>query len=678
MFERPFRELDIKEGPYHFDNKHQRPWNEFWPLDKDAKRLILSPSKQYKKCKKCKRIIRSQAKHLNCVGKSENQYSFITVKAFEFHQHADPDLNIPLQCAMKLGRLTTFKKLAQHFPNLLKDEDSLRRSVLYFAIQQWSVKLLKPVIDLVKPKSDLLHHVMMFARNGKMPAAQKVVEYFLLSGLSTNNIPEPVDVLHRFCGNEDATYRRCHLNCHLKSHSAIEAAVILQNFPIFNAVLEKTKEDQLGIALHLAVYFGQARFIDAILKKKQRRETSKDMKRIENMYILDIACRSPNINDKVFETLLKYLPDILESQEIFTCDDLSEFRPNVWKTMDLISMSEETTLAKLLSTAHFKKTLKANTTKTNDRLKIIDKTGCLLIRSGVQLGTFQISEEAEDGCIHGICEALLPALESGHFGAVALMIQKEGHILWHCALSKSKCNVQKQFEKQWYPMSRGEKKLTSDHVMIDYIKYVLAFACRKRIPENILQCLIQSGREMEGMQTADIPVKEFESTERLYVLNGCKNPIEKIMRCVLEIVTGGMFEGEINHREQYSWIFAKNCRADIMRLLKFASGAVTCFGKSNIEPLVSLMLSKEELRLLRDCTIMMNLSGQNGYVTFPAGTTLLHLACCTANVDFVKIMLQVISLLSLSFLISQFQIMSNIFVCICNILLQGTLSSQNR
>lgn len=203
------------------------------------------------------------------------------------------------------------------------------------------------------------------------------------------------------------------------------------------------------------------------------------------------------------------------------------------------------------------------------------------------------------------------------------------------------------------------------------------------------------------MQTTDIPDKEFALTERLYVLNGCKSPIEKIMRCVLEIVTGGICDGEINHREyrQYPsrrfrrrqevktyrrrcrqdlWIYAKNYKFDILRLLKFTPGAVTCFGKSNIKPLVYLMLSKEESRLLRDCTIMMNLSGQSNCVTFPSGTTLLHLACCTGNVEFVKMMLQVMSsLLVLSFKIThQFQIIS--VISFCDILLLGAFSCQNR
>ncbi|XP_061192633.1 uncharacterized protein LOC133200833 [Saccostrea echinata] len=636
-YDRPFREFNRNEDPFQYDNEKEKPWNKFWSLNSKVPKLISSPTKRYKKCQKCCDIIKSNSKHHCGKGNPESQEIYVHLRAFEFKHHEEVAFSTPLECAIKAGRMTTMKKLAQNFPNLLKDTDSLGRSIMDFAIQQYSFKIIKSIMDVVKPKASFLYHLMMFSKNGKTVVMQKVLEHFMQSAIIASDIPEPVNVIHELCGL--ARYKKsqhCYLNCFFKNHLPVEAAVILQNFPLFTAILEKTKDDNLGIALHLAVYYGQSRFIDAILKKKHKHETNKEMQEIENMYILDIACRSPYVNEKVFETLIKYQPDILKSRDIFSCDDLSELRPYIWESIKLLTMHEKTTLAKLLSSKHSER-------NSNRKFKIRDKTifdkmGCFLIRSGVQMGKFEIFEESTDTYVHGICEAFLLALESGHFNSAALMLHREGHLLWHCALSSNKCQIQKQFNKTWQSKFSDNDSI----VKIEYIKYILAYACLKHVPENILQSLIQSGREVEGMKTTEITTKEFEISNRLYSLAECKSPLEKIIRCMVEITTGGQFVEEVYNKflKRKIWKQGKIKNFEILPLLQLAPRIVTSFSKYEMRGLFGITVSKEETRILRDCTIMMNLSGEPNSISFPSGTTLLHLGSCTGNVEFVKMILQ--------------------------------------
>ncbi|XP_062591233.1 uncharacterized protein LOC134252746 [Saccostrea cucullata] len=474
-FDRPFREFSKREGPFQYDDEKEKTWNKLWSLHSKVSELISSPTKRYQKCQKCGDIIKSNSKHPCEEENAESKESYVELRAFEYKCHEKVAFNTPLECALKTGRITTMKKLTQNFPNLLKDTDNFERSLIDFAIQQYSFKIIKSVIDVVKPKADFLYRLMMVSKNEKIAVMQKVLEHFMQSVMIASDIPEPVDVIHELC--EKRRYYKilisetwclelnCGYNCNLKSFLPVEAAVILQNFPLFKVILEKTKDDDLGIALHLAVYYGQSRFIDAILKKKHKREISKEMQEIENMYILDIACRSPYISEDVFETLIKYHPDVLKSRDIFMCDglprddlsaddlpeddlsqdDLSKLRPYLWWSMKLCWMSEKTTLAKILSSSH---RFRFRGLRSRDK-SIFDKMGCFLIKSGVPLGKFKNFEDSSDLYVHGICEAFILALESGHFYSAVLMLQREGHLLWHCALSSNKCQIQKQLNRTW-------------------------------------------------------------------------------------------------------------------------------------------------------------------------------------------------------------------------------------
>ncbi|XP_062591258.1 uncharacterized protein LOC134252762 [Saccostrea cucullata] len=138
------------------------------------------------------------------------------------------------------------------------------------------------------------------------------------------------------------------------------------------------------------------------------------------------------------------------------------------------------------------------------------------------------------------------------------------------------------------------------------------------------------------MKTTEILTKEFEVSNRLYCLAECKSPLEKIIRCVVEITTGGQFVDEMYLRKRRKKI--KNF--EIIRLLKLAPRVVTTFSKYDMKGLFEKVVSEEEIRILRDTTVMMNLSDQPNNINFPPGTTLLHLGSCTGNVEFVKMILQ--------------------------------------
>lgn len=47
----------------------------------------------------------------------------------------------------------------------------------------------------------------------------------------------------------------------------MEVVVIMKYFFIFYVVIEKVKDNKLGIVLYLVVYFGLFIFVDIILKK---------------------------------------------------------------------------------------------------------------------------------------------------------------------------------------------------------------------------------------------------------------------------------------------------------------------------------------------------------------------------------------------------------------------------
>lgn len=472
----------------------------------------------------------------------------------------------------------------------------------------------------------------MIADKRKLLATQNVIETFLHSGIQVDYIPEPINFSHT-CKKE--IYEKC--NCDLKQFTLLEAAVITKHFPIFHAVLEKAKDNKLGIALHLAVYFGLSTFVDILLKKMQKREISKEIQAIENAYILDIACRSPHITDSVFDVLLRYQPDFLDSRSIFSCDDLFEFRPGINKRMYLHKIKEQTPLAKLLSNQPFQEN-----SKHRRRQSIIDKAGCLIIRAGLHLGLFETKKERDSSStrIHGICEALLPALESGYFESAISMIQKEGHVLWHCALTKHECDVQKRFRNSFYTVNKNYQNLP-----VEYIKYILMYSCQKHIPEVILQNLIQSGMEIEGIDTTDVSVREFEINDRLFAIAECKTIIEKIARCVIEYVTRIIYS-DFEHLFGWEWI-KKIKKIDLLRLIRCVPGSINCFSNFNCNALSSLIVKRADHSLLRDCTVMLNRSGQPDCITFPSGTTLLHLACSTTNLEFVKLILKVTSIITI-------------------------------
>lgn len=622
--------LEMAGKKFHFIYPEiELPWNEYRAGKILLEELAISPSKKYEVCKNCTTLIKSKKRHICAGDKSENKTILKEFRAFEFHQKADSSFSCLLQNALKAGKITTFKKLIQHFPYLLKEVDASRRNILDFAMQQHSLKAIKTVKDIFKPNADFLHHIIMFAANGKFIAMQLVIETFLQPGLQANFIPEPTIFSHT-CGKEKfKTLSTC--KCFLKSYTLLEAAVISKMNPIFNAILDRTKDDNFGIALHLAVYFGLPEFVDAILKKSTRREISRDIQAIEKAYILDLACRSPHITDNVFEVLLRHQPDFVDSQDMFSCDDLSELRPDIWKRMLLLEIKEKTHLAKLLSNEHLtRKCLKQK------RLQNLDKAGCLLIRSGVHLGLFKSTNEANgtSACIHGICEALRPALESGHFESALLMIRKEGHVLWHCALTKHKCDVQKQFLENSLSKDKSVRQIP-----IEYIKYILTYSCQKHVPEVILQNLIQSGKKIKVIDTTDVSVKEFEMNDRLFAIAECKTLLEKIARCVIEIVTQGIFS-KLAHIVSPKWPLAKNQNMDLLRLINCVPGSINCFSNFSCKALSSLIVKRADQSLLRDCTVMLNRSGQPDCITFPSGTTLLHLACSTTNLEFVKLILK--------------------------------------
>lgn len=468
----------------------------------------------------------------------------------------------------------------------------------------------------------------MTADKMKLLATQNVIETFLPSGIQVDYIPVPTNFFHT-CKRNIHLYEKC--NCDLKQFTLLEAAVITKQFPTFHAVLEKARDNKLGIALHLAVYFGLSTFVDIILEKMQKREISREIQAIENAYILDIACRSPHITDSVFEILLRYQPAFLDSQSIFSCDDLFEFRPGIRERMYLHKNKEQTPLAKLFSNKPFQEA-----SKNRRRQSIIDKAGCLLIRAGLNLGLFETKKERDSSStrIHGICEALLPALESGYFESALLMIQKEGHVLWHCALTDHECDVQKQFRNSFYTELEDHPNLP-----LEYIKYILMYSCQKHVPEVILQKLIQSGMEIEGIDTTDVSVREFEINNRLFAIAECKTILEKIARCVIEYVTRIIYL-DFEHLLGWKWI-KKIKNIDLLRLIRCVPGSINCFSNFNCNALSSLICKRADHRFLRDCTVMLNRSGQPDCIKFPSGTTLLHLACSTTDLDFVKLILKV-------------------------------------
>lgn len=638
-----------KNDPFYYEDI-ELPWNEHRADKTMHQQLCSSPYRKYKICQTCNNVMNTKYRHIctrykicqtcnhrintndghRCANgkyvseKNENEEVFKEYRAFEFHQQPDFYFNCPFQNAIKVGKLTTFKKLALHFPSLLK-KDTSKKNILDFALQHHSLKVMKAVKDVVEPNADYLHHIIMIADKRKLLATQNVIETFLHSGIQVDYIPEPINFSHT-CKKE--IYEKC--NCDLKQFTLLEAAVITKHFPIFHAVLEKAKDNKLGIALHLAVYFGLSTFVDILLKKMQKREISKEIQAIENAYILDIACRSPHITDSVFDVLLRYQPDFLDSRSIFSCDDLFEFRPGINKRMYLHKIKEQTPLAKLLSNQPFQET-----SKHRRRQSIIDKAGCLIIRAGLHLGLFETKKERDSSStrIHGICEALLPALESGYFESAISMIQKEGHVLWHCALTKHECDVQKRFRNSFYTVNKNYQNLP-----VEYIKYILMYSCQKHIPEVILQNLIQSGMEIEGIDTTDVSVREFEINDRLFAIAECKTIIEKIARCVIEYVTRIIYS-DFEHLFGWEWI-KKIKKIDLLRLIRCVPGSINCFSNFNCNALSSLIVKRADHSLLRDCTVMLNRSGQPDCITFPSGTTLLHLACSTTNLEFVKLILK--------------------------------------
>lgn len=638
-----------KNDPFYYEDI-ELPWNEHRANKTMHQQLCSSPYRKYKICQTCNNVMNTKYRHLctrykicqtcnhrintndghRCANgkyvseKNENEEVFKEYRAFEFHQQPDFYFNCPFQNAIKVGKLTTFKKLALHFPSLLK-KDTSKKNILDFALQHHSLKVMKAVKDVVEPNADFLHHIIMIADKRKLLATQNVIETFLHSGIQVDYIPEPINFSHT-CKKE--IYEKC--NCDLKQFTLLEAAVITKHFPIFHAVLEKAKDNKLGIALHLAVYFGLSTFVDILLKKMQKREISREIQAIENAYIIDIACRSPHITDSVFDVLLRYQPDFLDSRSIFSCDDLFEFRPGINKRMYLHKIKEQTPLAKLLSNQPFQEN-----SKHRRRQSIIDKAGCLIIRAGLHLGLFETKKERDSSStrIHGICEALLPALESGYFESAISMIQKEGHVLWHCALTKHECDVQKRFRNSFYTVNKNYQNLP-----VEYIKYILMYSCQKHIPEVILQKLIQSGMEIEGIDTTDVSVREFEINDRLFAIAECKTIIEKIARCVIEYVTRIIYS-DFEHLFGWEWI-KKIKKIDLLRLIRCVPGSINCFSNFNCNALSSLIVKRADHSLLRDCTVMLNRSGQPDCITFPSGTTLLHLACSTTNLEFVKLILK--------------------------------------
>lgn len=638
-----------KKNPFYYEDI-ELPWNEHRANKTMHQQLCSSPHRKYKICQTCNSVMNTKYRHLckkykicqtcyhridtnghRCANgeyvyeNDENEEVFKEFRAFEFHREPDFYFNCPFQNAIKLGKLTTFKKLALHFPSLLKNDTS-RKNILDFAMQQHSLKVMKTLKDVVVPTADFLHHVIMTADKRKLLATQNVIETFLPSGIQVDYVPEPTNFTHT-CKKK--IYEKC--NCDLKQFTLLEAAVIMKHFPTFHAVIEKAKDNKLGIALHLAVYFGLSTFVDIILKKMQTREISREIQAIENAYILDIACRSPHITDSVFEVLLRYQPNFLESRSIFSCDDLFEFRPGISERMYLHENKEQTPLAKLFSNQPFQET-----SKHRRRQSIIDKAGCLLIRAGLNLGLFETKKERDGSStrIHGICEALLPALESGYFESALLMIQKEGHVLWHCALTNHECDVQKLFRNSFYTELEDHPNLP-----LEYIKYILMYSCQKHVPEVILQKLIQSGMEIEGIDTTDVSVREFEINNRLFAIAECKTILEKIARCVIEYVTKIIY---LDFEQLLGWKWIKKIKnIDLLRLIRCVPGSINCFSNFNCNALSSLICKRAVHSLLRDCTVMLNRSGQPDCIKFPLGTTLLHLACSTTDLDFVKLILKV-------------------------------------
>lgn len=165
------------------------------------------------------------------------------------------------------------------------------------------------------------------------------------------------------------------------------------------------------------------------------------------------------------------------------------------------------------------------------------------------------------------------------------------------------------------------------------------YSCQKHVPEVILQKLIQSGMEIEGIDTTDVSVREFEINNRLFAIAECKTILEKIARCVIEYVTKIIYL-DFEHLLGWKWI-KKIKNIDLLRLIRCVPGSINCFSNFNCNALSSLICKRADHSLLRDCTVMLNRSGQPDCIKFPSGTTLLHLACSTTDLDFVKLILKV-------------------------------------
>lgn len=121
------------------------------------------------------------------------------------------------------------------------------------------MKVLKDVVVLIV---DFLYYIIMIVDKRKFLVMQNVIEIFLFLGIQVDYVLEFINFIY-MCKKK--IYEKC--NCDFKQFIFLEVVVIMKYFFIFYVVIEKVKDNKLGIVLYLVVYFGLFIFVDIILKK---------------------------------------------------------------------------------------------------------------------------------------------------------------------------------------------------------------------------------------------------------------------------------------------------------------------------------------------------------------------------------------------------------------------------
>ena len=613
-------------------------WVDLVSMNKEQEKDRRTMLKTIEMCSVCNRFRRSNW-HMCKSGEIEFDidWEMKTLKPFEFHTPKKRPFLTPAHIAVQVRRFISLKKLLKFDATYASSKDDLGRTLVSFAIEQGSNKLLKQMTDLGLniDNANCVHDFLIMHAVSPVSRDVSMLSHLLTFDVNVDEPARPANGHHYRCLGKKArkTWLRtehyaCNMKCYWRSYTPLEVSILMGNLDIFKLILQKCKSSNLQLGLHFVSYFGNSTFIDLFHKKRQKilQEESNDeslqtMHKLDSLYAINLACCSPNCNVDAMTTLLKYHPEALKANSCVSPGDLKEIRKYIKNDIDSSTVKEVTPLAQLMSPSH-----SAMKTKRKQHL---DKIGCLLVESGLNLGSYTHDDGTTQRKIHGACEALYAALLSKHHNCASSILKNAGFVIWHCALTDKKCDVQRSFYKKVYSGKRRklfERK--KEKFRLSFIKYVLYLSSSVDTPEHVLQAFVSSGEAFvheNALFQGTIGVEEVRPNKQEDV-SKLVDPIAKILVCAEEVM---QFENNIKRTE------------DFLRLLKYAPAIYPFIGGLNPRFLEKSSLAYPERMYFRTLARFMMESELPDHPKPPDKTSLLHVACSTDKVEFIRLILNV-------------------------------------